>query len=218
MKKQKILAICILIGSLMEIIALAQHQDLLDLTKKASAPDSNNLGAVSDGLVGGSGTQRVSLPIMLTLESLDKKTYTTGERFIYEVVIANIGERPITLPWEPEKNKLRSNARNKPGGLLEMSLALVVDELRGDAIFGVEKIYASNAFPQSLKTLLPGQSVRIRVPGGWYFGDQNILKRLQAGQLQRLNVRAELTLRETPITTKNYEPSFSAPLTIELKK
>jgi len=151
--------------------------------------------------------------------SLDKQQYELGEQFIYEVSIENISNQPLLLPWEPDRGKVAPGPTSAQSSLNQMSLSLVIEELEGDAIFGAQNIYGSDSVPGSLQKLLPGRKVRIRIPGGWYLGTQDLQKRVLPLLPRQFTVKAKLELEyQNKSVIEQYTPLFSDSLLVEMKK
>jgi len=212
----------IIIGSVLtcffiSLTGVAQKEELLDLTKekprvKTNKTFSGSAGSVS---VGDGQWRRSTLPLKLTLISLDKQQYELSERFVYDVRLENFGDQTIMLPWEPERENILPTPNSSRSDLLQASLYLIFDELQSDAVFGSEAVYGSPSAPQSVKKLLPGESIRIRASGGWYLGSEDLSKRVLPTLPRRFTARIKFILRGT---SKEYEAVISNSLQVELRK
>ena len=202
---------------------LAQQSELLDLTKKKVEVQANKSkgglkGSGSASLIGqGDGDRKsLTLPLKLTLTKMDKQKYKLGEAFVYDVSLENVGDQILLIPWEPDKEKVQADPPTDPSKLREVSLYLIFEELKSDAIFGSENIYASSSVPGSFKKLLPGQEVKIRVPGVWYFLIENVRYQVLPTLPRVFTVQAKFILKEGIV--KAYEPVFSNSLQVELER
>jgi len=204
-------------------VPIAQHQDdnFLDLTKNRP-PQKKRTHLVGKG--GGVGVgnglhMQKTVPLKLTLLSLDKRSYQLGDHWIYEVILENITRDTLVIPWSPDYDRVKPDEEKDPPGYLHAFLSLVInDEVSGQQFMPGEVIYGSELVPGSLKRLHPGQKVRIRASGQIYFGQADVYKRVLAKLPDRFDVRANFTLWDRPINPC-YEPAVSTnSITIELKR
>jgi hypothetical protein len=196
--------------------------DFLDLTKyalparEAVSEEQTAAGAVE--VVGGTGVRKAELPIKITLLSLDRESYTLGDKGFFDIALENIGKEPVLIPWSPDPRiGTPSQGTAVPG-----NLHAVISLLAGRTAATGERVdtfglYGSEFVHGSLKRLEPGRKVRIRVPFTWQFFDEETPARLLKRPAQRLIVRAQIILNSSkPITPL---PAGSANgLTVELKK
>ncbi len=218
--KKLIAAICCLFLWLNMSVS-AQRDDLLDLTKERGKVTTSR-GESRSGSIGGvthQNSRPATPPLRFSLVSLDKQQYELSERFVYEISIENIGNQPFLLPWEPDKGKIEPKSPSTQAGLRRMSLFLVIEELNGNAVFGAQDIYGSDSVSRSLKKLNPGHKVRVRVPGGWYLGSEDMYKRVLPLLPRSFNVKAKLRLVDhTKSDIEQYEPLISNSWPVELRK
>ncbi len=219
MRKLKAALLCALLSLLLSLSALAQSVEILDLTKKTGKPETGVSVTGGGGLIGGTSTRKATLPLRVKLEKLDKQQYETGERFVYEISLENIGNEVLLLPWEPDEKKIQSGkSLGKPAESSVMYVSLAVDELDRDVIFGAERIFSASSMPGTYKRLSPGQKVMIRASGVWFIGSADASKQLLLTLPRRLAVRAKIKIGDYPTDAKNYDPAFSNALTIDLTK
>jgi hypothetical protein len=76
--------------------------DLTDLHPRDRIRAPHTVGAECGG---GSGFTPNN-EITITLESLDKASYSLGEEVTYEVKVQNSGKTPIEIPWTPHSSEL----------------------------------------------------------------------------------------------------------------
>jgi hypothetical protein len=205
---------CLIFGLHLLFLSSAQEPELLDLTKKKVEAETEQIAPGVGGLISGSGSRPIELPLKIELERLDKRQYEIGERFVYELSIQNIGKQTVAIPWELDREKALKSAAE----LSVISLHLTINELGNDAIFGAERIFASQVTPDTFKNLPPGGRVRIRAPGVWYLGNQELAKKVFQTLPRRFTVRARVKLGSYPTDTLMYEPAYSNILSIELRK
>lgn len=197
--------------------------DFLDLTKHAPparevASEEQTAGGSME-VVGGSGMHRAELPIKITLLSLDRESYTLGDKGYFDIALENTGKEPVLIPWSPDSRiGAPSQGAAVPGNLhavisLLTARTAAASGERADA-FG---LYGSEFVHGSLKRLEPGRRVRIRVPFTWQFFDEEAPARLLKPPTQRLIVRAQIILNNSkPVAPLPAESANS--LSVELKK
>jgi len=203
------------------LISNAQQQEdnFLDLTKVKPSNKGKLFGTGSGGGVGTNDTRFESLPLRITLLSLDNRSYQLGERAIYEVRLENISGTTLVIPWSPDLDKVKPDERVYPTGYMDAFLRLVIkDEVSGDESITGQGLYGSQLVPSSLKTLRPREAVTIRASGHLGFGNTDVTKRVLIKLPHTFEVRAGFSLRDRPFNSR-YQPALSAnSLTVELKK
>src|SRR5262245_42062319 len=108
------------------LVATGQRQDesFLDLTKVRPRPERKT-GGGDIGVSGGNDTRSPTLPIRVTLLGLSEVSYQIGGEMLYDVVITNMGQREIVIPWSPYEDEIKPDA-NYPPGYLVGSFALLI--------------------------------------------------------------------------------------------
>jgi len=147
--------------------------DLLTLQRADDKGSQNGDVAEQDRLglrVEGRGTPTHSVAsstqLEMTLESIDRHDYRLGDPMIYEVVVRNTGGH--TVPF-PSSVQARRFSRGMSGARWAAVSLQVESETLGRQLVGSDLLYGADAVTGSLIHLAPGQSVRIRVPGTWFF-------------------------------------------------
>jgi hypothetical protein len=106
--------------------------------------------------------------LVLTLVSVDRNNYLSGDAIIYELVLENQGSGMVTLPWSPDR--VRFNSPSEDANVHVASLFLEVRNRGGRerlAWLQPQLLFGSADVDGSLQTLAPGERARIRVPGFW---------------------------------------------------
>lgn len=149
-----------------------QADYVLDLLTYPRSQTTSDQGKEKSGrVVGGVAGQPKMLPLKLLLVSLDRSAYALGEAFVYEVLIENLSQEPIRLPWSPEVERFPRVEGIQPAAHRWLGLTLSVS----DANLGVrgvtssQPLLGSEEVPGSLQTLASGETALIRVPGTWTF-------------------------------------------------
>lgn len=214
--------------------AQQRKPDFLDLTKtppQKMRPYRKGGGAGAGGGDGWKAPPKI-IPVKVTLLSLDKRSYQLGDEVIYEVVLENTTKDVLVIPWSGDYDKVKPDEERGPPSYIYAFLGLVIkgeiggdQSIAGQEIFGVgQGIHGSQLLRGSLKSLSPGQKVRIRAAGRWSVSStdeasRRLLAKLVLAKLPHtFEVSAQFRLTETQINSR-YEPAISAnSLTVELRR
>ncbi len=165
----------------------AQHR--LDLTKLDPPIRSEGKGVVlSAGARGIEGQKLIRLPVQVRLTWLSRSDFILGGHVVSEVMVQNVGQSPITLPWSPLRHS------SPEVDLLERKayIGLVVsDQGGGKHILSVVALFGSSERQGSLLELLPGETATIRAPG-WFTTSSSELKDALSFAPQQFELRAAL--------------------------
>lgn len=199
--------------------AQAQSDSFLDLTK-VKPPTSGKLFGGGDIVISASNdTPFQRLPLEITLLRLDKRSYQMGDEVIYDVVIRNVGQDIVVIPWSPDRDQVKPEEMTYPPGYVDATLSLsITDEVLGEQLIYGASVYGSEQVRSSLKKLRPGQAVRIRAPSHWALmsddASQGILSRLP----QTFAVRARFSLMKHTFSPSPEPVVSTNSVTVELKK
>jgi hypothetical protein len=199
---------------------LSQSRDFLDLTKAQHSTLDKGTGRSEGGRATvGHVRKQVSDPFKVTLLSLDKQSYQLGERVVYDILLENITNDPIVIPWSSDQRKVKPDDNKTPPRYTEAFLSLVLTtEVSGEQLIAGQGIYGSELVSGSLKRLLPKQAVRIRAPGQFIFFNVDVAKQMLVSLPRKIEVRARYSLQERSFNSQ-FEPSASAnSLVIEVRK
>jgi hypothetical protein len=122
-------------------------------------------------------------PLKITLFNLDKTVYTVGDDVIFDILVENISQESVVIPWSSDIDKVIPADNSAPPGYRAAILKLIVaDDGSRKYQFNGAIIYGSQLLAGSLKTLEPGYQVRIKVPGYFRFpmSDEKMIKELRA--------------------------------------
>ena len=153
------------------------------LTPDDGVPLQMRAGAVSPG--------RAEKPnLKLTLLGLDRLSYQPGDAAVYEVLLENVGNRTVRLPWSPDVAAFKALLNAAPRTVSRGSLFLEVQSpqdstrlawLEPQPLLGIEAINGC------ILSLRPGEKALIRTPGHWRSSDRELARLLaQPGGLVRL--------------------------------
>lgn len=141
-------------------------------------------------------------PLKVTLSSLDADSYQLGGNVTYEVTLENVSRELQVIPWSPDENQVKPQGQAEPPGYLDAFLSLVIhDKDLGEQSIAVRGLYGSELVQGSLKSLLPGEKVRIRAQGRMFFAvadaSEKASKKLIKSAL-KLKVQARYSLHGGP--------------------
>ena len=140
-----------------------KSEDFLDLRPEA-APQQSSGGRVSRAVRSrgpayeGMPTPK-SLPIKITLLSIDQTNLALGDPATFEVSLENVSPVSLTIPWGApiDRERIDPGPEEPPGFLTAIiSLCSNEDQVASSAVFG------SRLVPRSLRSLKPGEQVRVR--------------------------------------------------------
>jgi len=210
-----IFCLCLMVGPTVQ----RQEDDFLDLTKIKPPKQRRTSIIAGGGMASTDGSPSPKPRLKVTLLSLDKRSYQLGDKFIYEVMLENITESVFVIPWTSDYYSVKPYEGSDPPGYVSASLRLVIkDEVSGEASAAGEGVYGSELVPGSLKRLRPGQKVRIRALGQWWFGSEEATKRIMMKLPQAYDVQARFSFLDVG-GKPWYEPALSAnSLSVELRK
>ena len=204
-------------------VAAAQEErddNFLDLTKYRPVEEQPDAGTTADGTrvqdtgfkpsPNGRHEPGEMAPLKVTLVSLDAGSYQLGGSVIYEVRLENVSREVQVIPWSPDENRVGLRGRAEPPGYLDAFLCLVVREQDlGEQFVAVRGLYGSELVQGSLKSLLPGEKVRIRAQGKMFFAAADVSekawRKLSKAAL-KLEVRARYSLHAgqyAPVVSTN---------------
>lgn len=114
------------------------------------------------------GAERGGEPRALktTLVSLDRFAYAPGDPAEMEIRIDNVGSVDMTIPWNPHLADLQPADEKQGFHYLSLAIILELTSLahnRQRSIIEVAKLYGVVEKRSSVKTLRPGEGVRLRV-------------------------------------------------------
>jgi hypothetical protein len=103
-------------------------------------------------------------PFAITGLSLDRTSYSLGDRFTYEVVLKYLGAETIWFPTSPE----RASFRKSHASLRITSLVIgVEDEFFGQRRTDFQMLYGSHEVSGTLVLLHKDQTMKVSVPAKW---------------------------------------------------
>ena len=201
MRMANIKALIVVCLSTTTAIAQSPRADfVLDLLTYRHAPDPDDAPLLSSGSGGGTsdGGRRPD-PVRLTLVTLERTRFVWGDSVVYEVLIENIGNWPLTLPWSPDRSAAAPRQSKETSGRRRGALWL---EVRRDgcapvppcARLELQSLFGSRSEPGTLQTLAPRQTALIRVPGLWRASEFELSRLMRQEQAATVQVTAALDL------------------------
>jgi hypothetical protein len=170
---------------------------VLDLLTYQHAPDPAVAPVLSSGSGGGTsdGVRRPD-PIRFTLVTLERTRFVWGDSVVYEVLIENIGNRPLTLPWSSDLSA--AGPSEQTHGRRTGAVSLEVRRRNGspfpDASLELQSLFGTRTEPRTLQTLAPRRTALIRVPGWWNASATGVAAVMRQEQAATVQVTAVLDL------------------------
>jgi hypothetical protein len=198
----------------------AQDDNFLDLTKMGF-PKKEKVrgwgGSVGTGKSGDSRSSVDFVPLKLTLLNCDKLNYQLGDRVIYDVMLENVGDKTYVIPWSPDWEKVEGNAEEPPPGYLAAYLTLAIhDDTWGEMSMNGVALYGSKLLRGSLKSLRPGETVRIRAFSRWEFTEGEVARKVLTKLPSAFRVEARFSFMYSNTSIPLVISTNS--LTVELKR
>jgi hypothetical protein len=183
-------------------------EPVLDLVGFRPTPDpasaSSDVGHGTGRATGTSHERRQTLELKLELLEFQRVVFNPGDSLIYEVVVANVGTEPVTLPWSADRVRFATDGQRIDG-----IVGLEIRDATGKELLArlpAQALYGSRAVPDSLLTLLPSQRARIRVPATWRTSEVELglmlaqpMGRVQVGALFQIKGQ-EIRSAGAPVT------------------
>jgi hypothetical protein len=175
-----------------------QEDSFLDLTKVRPRPEKK-IGGGDINVSGGNDTRSPTLPIRITLLGLSERSYEMGDEMLYDVVITNVGQHDVVIPWSPYQDEIKPDENYPPGYLVGCFGLVIKDRILGEQVIYGPVLYGSDRVPSSLKKLRPNQTVRIRASSHWLLTSDDAAHGILARLPQKYPVRAELSLTDRTV-------------------
>jgi hypothetical protein len=175
MIKNIVVLMCVGFGLVVTVLA-QQKEHFLDLTAVPSVagmlvppetgqvPIDERLGPGSVTIASHQQAPQSPFSMRVAVFGLNASTFATRDPLFYEVRLTNTGTRSIAFPWSVDQSLFRSTAHNSSVVFIGLNDAR---ETRSPGETGLVILYGSTDVPGSVETVLPGESVRIRVRSEW---------------------------------------------------
>ena len=178
----------------------------LDLTQPVSCEDEMPM-TISGNIVVGTGGGLIHgpppprLPLDLRLVDIEPQPLRVGGKVTYEVELENVGAAPFLIPWGTICD-VPWNDPNNPNKL-SAGVSLILDEYSERSSFAYgRRVYGMMDNPRIMRSLAPGEQVRIRVSSTIDFSRSDapdLARRLLKYQTKAvIDVRASVYLRGKP--------------------
>ena len=198
--------------------AIAQESNFLDLTQ--DAPPRRERGSISGGIsrpLSPTAGPRVTYeqPVRVVLTSLDATSYRLEQdAIVWEMEIENILDEPLVIPWSIDYDRIKPADDTYPPGYIESLVGL---RIRDVGLVAGEVVFASDLVPTSFKTLMPGESVRIRGSSLLYIASRNVSDQLRTQLPLTVEILGSYWLIDSPMDGGQYSPAVSeSGITIEI--
>ena len=139
---------------------LGQEIGYIDLT---DPPFRDNLRHPVRTQGGGcAGGDSVTRQVTVTLQSLDKTVYRSGEEITFEIVVQNTGKETILAPWTPDLADLEPTDPKATFNYLIGVVILVFKDSKDRILTAAESLYGSPNVPGTVRELPHGESFTVR--------------------------------------------------------
>lgn len=171
-----------MLGVLASVCAAAQEIRVVDLTGTAQStrPDlmavRTPTGVKREDLSCGP-TQASAMRVRASLEWLETTVIHPKQRIEMLVRIENVGVSPIDVPIAAQFEDMQPTRSATPFEYLQLMLPLEAGLPSGGNLLGWLVLYGSTSKPDTLLSLKPGQSLRVRGKvfiNRWYATDQAV--------------------------------------------
>ena len=129
-------------------------------------------------------------PLKVTLERVDKEIYRTGELLTFTVLLENVGNDTIPLPWTRD---LRLAESASPVDYIKLIIR-VDPTIPGfqQSYFPAVELHGAISLNETVRLLMPGQSARLIVPTKVFLEDRKSLEAVKSDLLPEVSLRANL--------------------------
>ena len=159
----------------LDLLRVPRTAGFLTPPEAGDIPPDRRLGPGGVGVLSHGPGPISPFTLRATLLSLDKLSYRSREPFVYEVELKNTGTAPVSFPWSPDPSLVDHSLRDATFVMVGLGDA---DDPRSFAELGHVFLYGSSSVPGTLETILPDETVRIRVGSEW-MDDSQRMERLQ---------------------------------------
>jgi hypothetical protein len=127
------------------------------LTVDATGPIRERKREATQGHGGSVGRK---LPLQVAIESAVSAPDKDGKTLV-EFVLTNSGKNDLTLPISPHPGDLEPSDPKTPQRLVTLGLRISLSKKPGVIFPGGADFYGSGAFPGTLVSIAPGESIRV---------------------------------------------------------
>jgi hypothetical protein len=191
---------------------------VLDLRQFQRPREERTIGWGSGGGIGIEGRTIHKSPALALSLKLAKNSYFIDEEYTFELMVSNISGKPFTIPWEPDWTKVAKGFNDPPPGYLEafLRLDLMTDPPPKGHLVEFS-LLGSQLARGSLKTLGPGESVKMIGMGRWTQSSVRGIQ-IEAGRPTLARIQASWSVLYGLTDPLLEREVFSQPISIELGK
>ena len=191
-------------------LGIAQESTLLDLTQEPPPlrRRTSITGRISRPIPSHAPLPVYVQPVRVALTNLDAASYRLEQDMIvWELEVENLLDEPLVIPWSRDFDRIHPSDDSAPPGYVRASIGL---QIRGEVPFPVTTVHASDLVPTSFKTLMPGESVRIRGSNLLYIPNRNVSDQLRTQLPLTVEVLGGYWLIDSSVDGRyRYDPAVS---------
>ena len=186
MKKLLIFALFLSPVGLSSISQEAGYKDLVGTElREVNEP----IGGGSGGCGGGSHEPAPTTLLDVTLQSVDKSRYAMGDDVEFMAKLANVGNEPVLLPWDPHMADFEEKAAGDDYHYVSITLLLELSDGREKELIAGWGLFGSPDVAGSLLEVRPGDWVQVRAKSKLeFFSDNEFQHRLYSGSEADLKI------------------------------
>jgi hypothetical protein len=172
----------------------------LDLTRPDEMAKMADVSSISV-LGGGAATNEShKIPLRLSLVEFDGDYYGQADPFVVTVMLENVGQTSVTIPWSGATSDLRNRPLEKT---MRASLGLQLRDSQGQLRLGSGIVLmGAPEVAGSMLALKPGEKAMVKAPSQWVL-DNATVAWLAGGVRSAVEVTATLNVSEGGMTTYN---------------
>jgi len=208
---------CALVAALVSVSAFAQapqtrSEHVIDLVSVSSARTGSNRPHDLQVRSSVSAHAPKDDDVRVMAPEFDRAEYRVGEPLFFDVVVKNVGEKPLKFPTTLDDSLAD---RGGPDTVTATVALTFVDAVLGRQTVAPQVLYGANDIPGSLIVVHPQETVRIHAPGVWLMsaarGTPN-----KSQWPRELQVKALLTVVRNGISESLGLSQTAAPITLRM--
>ena len=111
---------------------------------------------------------------------------------MFELVVSNVGAAALVLPWSDNEQVLLDVPNGAETREAKIDLIIVTTDRKRVPVHRL-RVFGSSLHPGTLRTIAPGEAVRIRAKGLWAVQEEFSRAHL-SNELRAFNVQVEISL------------------------
>lgn len=138
-----------------------QEVGFLDLTQSTVRESTRHPRTLGDSCAGAENAQ-IQRQVLVTLVSLDHAVYRLNDELTFEALLQNTGKKRVVIPWTPHAHDVEPSEENVSFSCRVAALILTFEDPQRRTATLAASMYGTHRVTGTLKSISPGESVRIR--------------------------------------------------------